>query len=676
MSEPSTSTSQLKAEDMRARIRRRRLTGVLLAAILLPLVAVVLVISKGISSLVLEIVPEDIADQVDVERNSGMLYSINDTVYMYSDKGEVTVSLEGYRSVTRVLEKPTVDRANRYIEVELEPLPGIVSIVVNGPTKFEVSLNGEDQPREILQELELSEGEYQLVVSSPSATTVEDTLLVKGFGQRQEFVYDLLEALGELKVVVEPPHASITIDGVEVGKGQFDGTVAFGEHEVRIHAPDYVAVTKTMHFEDGQEIDLGQINLAIKPAYVTVETNPRQANILIDGMHRGESGARIEVQPNVEYALKIEKSHYHSATTSIQLKPGEVATRQFELRPVQYPVAIRANVPVTVFQNGIEKGTSPLQLNLELDDVVEVRQDGYRTQSVKLNPDEIVDQKLSFEMLSPIEHAMREAPPQYISPTNLVMVEFPPLRYSGKIDAPGETTTIAVGVDITRPFYLSKYEIRYRDFLKFEPKANSDANPIDTPITAVTWVSAVRFCNWLSKQEGYAPVYRFDARGTVSGVDTQSLGYRLPTELEWEAAHGYDVKRQRLNYPYPWGASDTIPRAYDNFAGRELWRESIPYLQNHVDNSVEVADTGSYPANVNGIHDMAGNVSEWVHDFYAAEHPALGGSSSMGPSRGFDHVVKGANFRSSSEPELRTSHREIGPSRSDVVGFRVARWIY
>ena len=262
-----------------------------------------------------------------------------------------------------------------------------------------------------------------------------------------------------------------------------------------------------------------------------------------------------------------------------------------------------------MFLNGRERGTTPLELVVHVDDIIEVRKDGYQTLSLMVNPDEIRNQTIEFEMVTPMEFAMRQAPPQYISSTNLVMVEFPPINYQGRFHSPNNTDPVTGNVSVSRPFYLSKYEISYRDYAKFNPKGNPKNLPQDTPVVEITWLDAVRYCNWLSAQEGYAPVYQLNSRGLVDKVNNKSLGYRLPTEVEWEAALAYDVKNGRLNQPYPWGSSDDVPRAFANLAGRELWRGDTRYLQNHVDNSIEVASTGSYPSNINGLHGHGGKTS-------------------------------------------------------------------
>lgn len=663
--------------EIRAKIvRRRRLIG-LAVALVVVFVAVVWVVSQWTDVLSLVVQPDELEGEVEVERVSGTLFAGTERVILFSDTGEISVAAEGYYPELVPLTKPTDDKPDSEVLVELKPLPGSVGIYVTGQKEFEVYLNGVIQANDSLEVLELAAGQYELVIRGTRGTPdVEDTLVVEGFGKRQEFAYQLVQLFGYLRMTTKPPHATIEIDGIEVASGDYEDTLVIGDYELNVQAPDYIPKKQTITVGEDRLLDLGEIALQFRPAYLTVNVEPAESSITFNGVDQGSSPALIEVEPKVEHRLQVRAKHYQEFSESVIMEPADEQEKKINLIPVDYPVEVVANLATNVIQNGTKKGETPINLVVHVGDSIELNKEGYQPQSIVVDPAQIENQTLEFEMITPMEHAMRQAPSQYISSANLVMIEFPPLNYIAKLDLPGNPNPVSAEVNLPRPFYLSKYEITYRDYLKFNAGGNPEKKSENIPVTGITWLQAAAYCNWLSDQEGHPPVYRFNSRGTVASVDSESLGYRLPTELEWESALAYDVRRKSLNEPYPWGASEDIPRAFANLAGRELWREDARYLANHVDNSTGLAPTGSYPPNTNGLHDLAGNASEWVHDFYGPQHPALNGSPLLGPETGLDHVVKGSNYKSSSEPELRNAYRTIVPSKSDVVGFRVARWIY
>jgi serine/threonine-protein kinase len=156
------------------------------------------------------------------------------------------------------------------------------------------------------------------------------------------------------------------------------------------------------------------------------------------------------------------------------------------------------------------------------------------------------------------------------------------------------------------------------------------------PMNCVSWEQALRYCEW--------------------------GGGRLPTEAEWEkAARGTDRRR------FPWGNDE----ASCHFAVMADEGEEGC-------GAGHTAPVGTKPAGVSpfGVHDMAGNVREWVADWYDEHHyRSAPRRNPAGPAEGKLRVARGGSWSIAVGRFLRVSEREgLPPStRSIHLGFRCAR---
>lgn len=165
------------------------------------------------------------------------------------------------------------------------------------------------------------------------------------------------------------------------------------------------------------------------------------------------------------------------------------------------------------------------------------------------------------------------------------------------------------------------------------------------PVTYVSWNMARTYCEW--------------------------RGARLPTEAEWEKA-----ARGTGGSIYPWG--NIFDGSYVNFCDSNCSDSWADRYSN--DGYAKISPVGSYPKGVSpyGAYDMAGNVWEWVSDWYSAtyytEYPMNNWPPNpTGPNEGEIRVIKGGAWISKSEG-VRSAVRDriFTTFYGDRFGFRCA----
>lgn len=199
------------------------------------------------------------------------------------------------------------------------------------------------------------------------------------------------------------------------------------------------------------------------------------------------------------------------------------------------------------------------------------------------------------------------------------------------------------------------------------------------PVTAITWLDAVKWCNLLSQIENKKPAYHrtedFDGTavykiGTgMPIVDWDADGYRLPTEAEWEFACRAGGSSSKPFY----ADLDEIAWYAENSGGNThpvgTCRRK-PHKYGPQDIHGNVAEHSGKPHKY-GLQDMHGNVAEWCWDWFGLLQPGEF-KDPQGPAKGTLRVFRGGSWADPARC-CRAAYRGVfspSPPASCIVGFR------
>ncbi len=214
------------------------------------------------------------------------------------------------------------------------------------------------------------------------------------------------------------------------------------------------------------------------------------------------------------------------------------------------------------------------------------------------------------------------------------LVEIP----AGSIVLRDEGTKTSWGVQVA-PFQLAAHPVTRELYVAVCGEAPASTAGPRTPVSEVSWLDAVHFCNLLSQALGLEPSYSMgdDPDGLDVFFEDAADGYRLPSEAEWEYACRAGSSEVR------YGELDEIAWYRGNSGGA-------------------VHDVGTSTPNAWGLFDMIGNVWEWCWDLF---DPLVYGPYRVFRGGGWSDLPRScrASCRRKSHPTLRI----------DDLGFRVAR---
>ena len=207
-------------------------------------------------------------------------------------------------------------------------------------------------------------------------------------------------------------------------------------------------------------------------------------------------------------------------------------------------------------------------------------------------------------------------------------------------------------VSLTNAFYMGRYEVTQA---QWTARMGSNPSNFQSPSAQVP-----------ADEVSSRPVERV-SWNMIQGF-LSATGMRLPTEAEWEYAYRAGTSTAFHSMPgYPSGTND------DAQIGQIEWIYTGTCTGGA---ACQTRPVGRLAGNGFGLHDMGGNVQEWVNDWYSGTYYASSPPvNPLGPGSGSYRVLRGSSWDSLHSMYSRSSQRMYAvPSNNYLLlGFRVAR---
>ena len=630
------------------------------------------------TAITLDVAPEP--DELDVE-GGWFAIELGNRFLLRPGDYELVARKNRYYDVREAIVVTRED--NQRFVIRLELLPGLLTLATGDVTGARVSADGVALGVTPLVDAELVAGSHMLLIESERHLPETLELSVEGGGVMQRLDVVLTPAWSSFAFVSQPPGAMLLVDGEELGPTPITAELMAGEREVALALDGHETWYETLQVQADQPLGRREVLLALADATLRLKSAPAGASVTVDGRFRGRTPMELALVPDKKHRVELFKPGHERATRNIQFEPGE--TRDLSLRLVarRGEIEIVSTPPdAELFVDGASRGAPSQTLRLSaVPHLIEIRKEGYETFRTRVTPSPGIPERLTVH-LATIEEAKTIAiAPVIVTGSGQEMRLIEPGGFdmgASRREQGRRSNEVQRSIVLTRAVYIATHEVTNREFREFAPGHSSgifdrfSLDEDDQPVVRVRWEDAARYCNWLSQRDGL-PVAYVERTGKPVLSSPVTRGYRLPTEAEWVWVARYAGGRAERKYP--WGQRLPPRQLSGNYADTSA-RDTLPnVLTGYRDDFPVSSPPGSFPPNERGLHDLGGNVSEWVHDFYEV---GLGGSKQetdpFGPNTGRYHVVRGSSWQDSSITELRFAYRDYGNEPRPHIGFRIARF--
>ncbi len=598
---------------------------------------------------------------------------------LWSGNYRVRAELERYHPLDEAIEVRGLD--NEEFRFAMQLLPG--RVVVDSVAGAVIRIEGIDGELGTGDEISLDPGTYAVTVSAQRYKDLNVALVVRGGGELEPFMAELEPDWAEITASSVPEGAELRSDGNVLGATPATVELLSGERVLSFSKPGFATHRETLTVVAGITQVLPAIRLKPASGVLRVQTEPPGASITIDGNFRGSSPGVVEVSPDRAHRVVVSRAGYESQERTVTLGRGAEQAISVRLKPRLGKVRVLSRpAGAIVLVNGQTAGTTPIDLDLpSTDHQLELRLEGYVSDTREIIPQPAYPQEIDVELLTPQQALLAAQPPEIETSVGSRMI----LLYPGEFEMGSQrgsqgwrNNEVRRKVRIAKRYYLGEKEVTNREFRALVPSHTSGAErfrPLasdSSPAVNVDWQAAAAFCNWLSSQENL-PLQYVSRAGRLHPVDEAGTGYRLPTEAEWvwAARYGGGAGDSR----YPWGERMPPAARSGNFADQSVASVVTNVLSGYNDNYPFTAPAGTFAPNPMGFYDLGGNAAEWMGDYYSTDtlYPNFE-VDPRGPEEGRFHVIRGSGWLHGTLRELRWAFRDFGDEERLDVGFRLARY--
>lgn len=611
--------------------------------------------------------------------DGGLQLRIGGRVLVRPGDLDIELSTPGYYPLQSTI---TVgEESSQSFEFTLQKLPGRVTLT-SQPEGAQVIIDGEVVGVTPLNDAEVAAGERQLTLAADRYKPRQETLIVAGMEQPQSLELVLDPAWAEVTFTSIPAGASVVVDGESLANTPATVELLEGEHQVSLQLNTYRDWQQQIDVIAGEPQSFPNVMMLPAEGVLDLTSQPNRANVTLNGEFQGQTPLQLSLEPGVSHRIAMFKPGFSNTQRNVTLKPEQVQALQLRLKPLLGEILVRVqpdNARVSV--EGKRQGSGSQTLSLPAyEQLLTVEAPGYKTHQQRFTPREGLSQIINVRLLSEAEARVAALKPRINTRNGEALRLFTPTDFTmgASRREPGRRSNeVLHPVSLTRMFYLAETEVtngQYRKFMQSHNSGRVQNVSLDNdrqPVVMVSWNDAARYCNWLSKQEKLKPFY-VEENQQVVGFDPASTGYRLPSEAEWAWAARVEGEELRK---FSWGSRFPPSKVVENMADKSSAYITGRTIAGYNDGHVLSAPVASFPANHRGIHDLGGNVAEWIHDVYGI--PATNGipvRDPLGEQNGNNHVIRGASWAQGTVTELRLSFRDYGNRPRDDVGFRIARY--